>query len=264
MTSLALPRWLLVPAALGTLFVGLPVVAMALSVDWGSFGSLVTSDASTDALLLSLRTAAVSTMLCLLLGIPLAVVLARTSGTAATLLRSVVLVPLVIPPVVGGIALLQAFGRRGLLGSTLEVAGLQVAFSTTAVVIAQTFVAMPFLVLSLEGALRTAGTRFEEVAATLGAAPTTVFRRVTLPLALPGLVSGTILAFARCLGEFGATITFAGSLQGTTRTLPLEIYLQRESDPRAAVALSLVLVAVAVLVIGLTRARREPVGGVVS
>ena len=261
MTPGLVPKWLLVPAAVGTMFVALPIVAMALSVDWGSFTSLVTTDASVDALLLSLRTAAVSTLLCLVLGIPLAVVLARATGTAATLLRSLVLVPLVIPPVVGGIALLQAFGRRGLLGSTLEVLGLQVAFSTTAVVIAQTFVAMPFLVLSLEGALRTAGTRFEDVAATLGAAPTTVFGRVTLPLALPGLLSGANLAFAPCLGEFGATITFAGSLQGSTRTLPLEIYLQREGDPRAAVALSLVLVAVAVIVIGLTRARRDPLGG---
>ena len=257
MTQLSVPRWLLLPAALGALLVAVPIVAMALTVDWSNFSSLVTSDASTDALWLSLRTASVSTVLCLLFGIPLAAVLARTSGTGASALRSLVLLPLVLPPVVGGIALIQAFGRRGLLGHTLDVLGIEVAFTTTAVVIAQTFVAMPFLVISLEGALRAAGTRYEDVAATLGAAPTTVFRRVTLPLALPGLVSGTILAFARCLGEFGATITFAGSLQGTTRTLPLEIYLQREGDPRAAVALSLVLVAVAVLVIGLTRTRRD-------
>ena len=256
MTQLSIPKWLLVPAALGALLVAVPILAMALTVDWTNFWSLVTSEASTDALWLSLRTASVSTLLCLLFGIPLAAVLARTTGTAATLLRSLVLLPLVLPPVVGGIALIQAFGRRGLLGHTLDVLGLQIAFSTTAVVIAQTFVAMPFLVISLEGALRAAGTRYEDIAATLGAGPTTVFRRVTLPLALPGLVSGTILAFARCLGEFGATITFAGSLQGTTRTLPLEIYLQREGDPRAAVALSLVLVAVAVIVIGLTRTRR--------
>lgn len=254
---LTIPRWLLVPAALGALLVAVPILAMALTVDWGNFWPLISSEASTDALWLSLRTATASTVLCLFFGIPLAVVLARTNGTAATLLRSLVLLPLVLPPVVGGIALIQAFGRRGLLGHTLDVLGLEIAFSTTAVVIAQTFVAMPFLVLSLEGALRAAGTRYEDVAATLGAAPTNVFRRVTLPLALPGLISGTILAFARCLGEFGATITFAGSLQGTTRTLPLEIYLQREGDPRAAVALSLVLVAVAVLVIGLTRARRD-------
>ena len=257
MTELKIPRWLLVPATLGALLVAIPILAMALTVDWSNFWSLVTSEASKDALWLSLRTASMSTLLCIIFGVPLASVLARTSGTAATLLRSLVLLPLVLPPVVGGIALIQAFGRRGLLGHTLEVLGLQIAFSTTAVVIAQTFVAMPFLVISLEGALRAAGTRYEDIAATLGAGPTTVFRRITLPLALPGLVSGTILAFARCLGEFGATITFAGSLQGTTRTLPLEIYLQREGDPRAAVALSLLLVAVAVLVIGLTRAQRE-------
>ena len=258
---LAVPRWLLVPAALGTLLVAVPVLAMALTVDWGQFWPLITSEASTDALWLSLRTASVSTVLCVLLGIPLAVVLARATGTAATLLRSLVLLPLVLPPVVGGIALLQAFGRRGLLGHTLDVLGLEIAFSTTAVVIAQTFVAMPFLVLSLEGALRSAGTRFEDVAATLGAGPTTVFRRVTLPLALPGLVSGTVLAFARCHGEFVATITYAGTLQGTTRTLPLAIYLQREGDPRAAVALSLVLVVVAVIVIALTRSRRDSLVG---
>ena len=135
--------------------------------------------------------------------------------------------------------------------------GLQIAFSTTAVVMAQTFVALPFLVVSLEGALRTGGQRFEEVAATLGARPTTVFRRVTLPLVLPGLASGAVLAFARALGEFGATITFAGSLQGVTRTLPLEIYLQRETDPQAAVALSLVLVVVATVVIALTRRSQD-------
>ncbi|MEO6585881.1 MAG: ABC transporter permease [Knoellia sp.] len=257
MTDLRIPPWLFIPAAIGALLVAIPILAMALTVDWSNFWALITSQASTDALWLSLRTASLSTLLCLFFGIPLAAVLARTSGTAATLLRSLVLLPLVLPPVVGGIALIQAFGRRGLLGHTLDVLGLQIAFSTTAVVIAQTFVAMPFLVISLEGALRAAGTRYEDIASTLGAGPTTVFRRVTLPLAVPGLVSGTILAFARCLGEFGATITFAGSLQGTTRTLPLEIYLQRESDPRAAVALSLVLVAVAVLVIGLTRARRD-------
>jgi molybdate transport system permease protein len=157
--------------------------------------------------------------------------------------------------VVGGIALIYTYGRQGLLGSTLDFLGLRIAFSTTAVVIAQTFVALPFLVLSLEGSLRTAGRRYEAVAATLGAKPSTVLRRVTIPLVLPGLISGAVLAFARALGEFGATLTFAGSLQGTTRTLPLEIYLQRETDPNAAVALSLVLVVVAVLIVLATRGR---------
>jgi molybdate transport system permease protein len=251
------PRWVLPIAALGALFVLLPLVAVVTRVDWGSFGSLVTSSSSRTALLLSLRTSATSTVLCVLVGVPMSVVLARGRSRAWGVVRSLVLLPLVLPPVVSGLALLYTFGRRGLLGHSLDVLGVQVAFSTTAVVIAQTFVSLPFLVVSLEGSLRTAGDRYEQVAATLGARPTTVFRRVTLPLVLPGLLSGAILAFARSLGEFGATITFAGSLEGVTRTLPLEIYLQRETDPDAAVALALVLVVVAALVIGLARQGRN-------
>ncbi|MFC5679579.1 ABC transporter permease [Aeromicrobium endophyticum] len=250
-----LPRWVLVPAAAGALFIVLPLVALASRVQWGSFWSLVTSDSSREALLLSLRTSGTATVLCVVLGVPMALVLARTSFRGQALIRSLVLLPLVLPPVVGGIALLYTFGRQGLLGETIDVLGLQIAFSTTAVVIAQTFVSLPFLVVSLEGTLRTAGQRYEVVASTLGARPTTVLRRVTLPLVLPGLAAGAVLSFARALGEFGATITFAGSLEGVTRTLPLEIYLQRETDPDAAVALSLVLVVVAVLVIGLVRGR---------
>lgn len=251
-----IPRWVTAVAAVGALLVVLPLAAMAARVDWPNFWTLISSESSVAALLLSLRTSAVSTLLCLVAGMPLALVLARARFPGIDLLRSLVLIPLVLPPVVGGIALLYTFGRRGLLGESLEVAGVQIAFSTTAVVLAQTFVALPFLVISLEGALRTAGTRYDVVAATLGARPTTTLFRVTLPLVWPGLLSGTVLSFARCLGEFGATITFAGSLQGVTRTLPLEIYLQRETDPDAAVALSLVLVAVAVLVIGFTRRSR--------
>lgn len=254
-----LPRWLYAPAALGALFVLLPLVAMVSRVDWADLGGLVTSESARDALWLSLRTSATSTTLCVVLGVPMAVVLARTSFPGQGVVRSLVLLPLVIPPVVSGIALLYTFGRRGLLGPTLEVLGLEVAFSTVAVVVAQTFVALPFLVISLEGALRTAGQRYEVVASTLGAGPTTVFRRVTLPLVLPGLLSGAVLAFARSLGEFGATITFAGSLQGTTATLPIQIYLERVTDPDAAVALSLVLVVVAVVVIGLARPGRSAV-----
>ena len=147
------------------------------------------------------------------------------------MLRSVVLLPLVLPPVVGGLALLFLLGRTGLLGRQLDLwFGITIPFTTTAVVLAQTFVALPFLVVSLEGALRTAGGRYEAVAATLGAAPGYAFRHVTVPLVLPGLASGSVLAFARCLGEFGATTAFAGSLQGTTRTLPLLVYLERETD----------------------------------
>ena len=252
----AVPRWTYLPALLGAGFVLLPLAAIVSRVDWGDFVQLVTSESAQAALWLSLRTSTVSTVACLVLGVPMALVLARTSFPGQGVLRSLVLLPLVLPPVVGGIALLYTFGRRGLLGRTFEVLGVQVAFSTTAVVLAQTFVALPFLVVSLEGALRTAGDRYEVVAASLGARPTTVLRRVTLPLVLPGLASGAVLSFARALGEFGATITFAGSLQGVTRTLPLEIYLQRETDADAAVALSLVLVVVAVVVMAVARRGR--------
>lgn len=247
-----IPRWLAALAVVAAAFILLPLAAVVVRVDWPNFLPLVTSDASLTALGLSLRTAAASTVLCILLGVPLALVLARGDFRGQRLLRSFVLLPLVLPPVVGGIALLYTFGRQGLLGHSLEVVGIQIAFSTTAVVLAQTFVALPFLVVSLEGALRAGGQRYEAVAATLGAPPGTVLRRVTLPLVLPGLASGAVLSFARSLGEFGATLTFAGSLQGITRTLPLEIYLQRETDADAAVALSLLLVAVAVIVVGVS------------
>ena len=255
-----IPSWIYVVAAAGGLLVVLPLAAMVAKVNWAQFIPLVTSESSLTALGLSLRTSAASTLPC-----------ASSSAfrwlwcwPGATfpgqrLLRSFVLLPLVLPPVVGGIALLYTFGRQGLLGRSLEVLGIQIAFSTAAVVLAQTFVALPFLVVSLEGTLRTAGGRYEAVAATLGARPGTVLRRVTLPLVLPGLASGAVLSFARSLGEFGATLTFAGSLQGVTRTLPLEIYLQRETDADAAVALSLVLVAVAVTVVAVSyRGPRQP------
>jgi molybdate transport system permease protein len=251
-----LPGWVFLPAAVGALFVVLPLAAMLGTVRWTDFPSLITSESSVAALVLSLQTSTASTALCVVFGVPMAMVLARSRFAGQHLLRSLTLLPLVLPPVVGGIALLYTFGRKGLIGESLEVIGIQIAFSTTAVVMAQTFVALPFMVVSLEGALRTAGRRYESVAATLGARPTTVLRRVTLPLVLPALASGAVLSFARALGEFGATITFAGSLQGVTRTLPLEIYLQRETDPDAAVALSLVLVVVAVIVVGLARGAR--------
>ena len=251
-TYSALPGWIYFPAAFGMLFIGLPLVAMAMRLDWTSFFTLITSPSSAAALLLSLKTASAATFLCLILGIPISLVLARTSFAGQKFLRSLVLLPLVVPPVVGGIALLQTFGRRGLLGEYLEIAGITIAFSTTAVILAQTFVALPFLVVSLEGTLRTLGQKYELAAVTLGAKPTKVMFGITLPLVAPGLVSAAVLSFARALGEFGATITFAGSLEGITRTLPLEIYLQRATDPDAAIALSLVLVAVAVAVTWLT------------
>ena len=244
-----LPPWVPLLAVVGAALVVLPLAGMATAVDWANFLELVTSPASLDALWLSLRTAAMSTLVAVLLGTPLALVLARSAFPGQRLLRALVLLPLVLPPVVGGIALLYTFGRRGLIGEHLELLGLQIAFSTTAVVLAQSFVATPFLVIGLEGSLRTAGQRYEQIAATLGARPSTVLWRITLPLVAPGLISGGVLAFARALGEFGATLTFAGSLQGVTRTLPLEIYLQRETDPAAAIALSMLLVAVAALIV---------------
>lgn len=254
---MTLPRWVIAMAAIGAAFVLLPLLAMVLRVNWAEFVPLISSESSVAALLLSLRTSLAATLLCVIFGVPMALVLARTDFWGQKVLRSLVLLPLVLPPVVGGIALLYTFGRRGLLGQTFEFLGIEIAFSTTAVVIAQTFVALPFLVLSLEGALRTVGSRYEAVGATLGASPSTVLRRITLPLVLPAVLSGAVLSFARALGEFGATLTFAGSLQGTTRTLPLEIYLQRETDPDTAVALSLVLVVVAVVIVSLAHRTGE-------
>lgn len=251
-----LPGWVYVPAAIGAAFVVLPLVGIATKVDWPHFWSLISSPSATTALQLSVRTAAASTVLCVLLGVPMALVLARSQARVVRLLRPLVLLPLVLPPVVGGIALLYAFGRLGLLGRYLDAAGIHIAFTTTAVVLAQTFVSLPFLVIALEGAARTAGADYEVVAATLGAGPSAVWWRVTLPLLTPGLISGAVLAFARSLGEFGATLTFAGSREGVTRTLPLAIYLQRVSDADAAAAMSLLLVAVAAVVVLVLGARR--------
>ena len=249
------PGWLWVPAAGAILVVVVPLLGLITSVDIATLWPLLTSEASVTALLLSLRTAAVATALCIVLGAPLALLLARGSWPGQSVLRALVLVPLVLPPVVGGLALLTTFGRRGLLGEHLVAAGISISYSTTAVVLAQTFVALPFLVLSLEGSVRGLDRRQEEAAATLGAGPWRRLTRVTLPLVAPGLVSGCVLAFARALGEFGATLTFAGSAQGRTRTLPLEIYLQREVDQDAAIALSLVLVVLATVIVGSVYAR---------
>ena len=233
------PRWVVLPAALGMLLVALPLAGLLSRVPWPGLWELLTSQSSLAALQLSIFTASISTVFCIVLGAPMALILARHG---LRWLRPLVLLPLVLPPVVGCLALLFTFGRMGLIGQHLEAAGIRIAFSTVAVILAQTFVSLPFLVMGLEGALRTAGDRYERVAATLGASPTRTLFTVTLPLVFPGLLSGAVLSFARALGEFGATLTFAGSLQGRTRTLPLEIYLQREADPDAAIALSLLLV----------------------
>ncbi|OLL97866.1 Molybdenum transport system permease protein ModB [Pseudonocardia sp. Ae406_Ps2] len=259
-TGVGLPVWMWIPAGIGFAVIALPVLGLLWEADWAETPRLLTSEAALSALRLSLLTAAISTTLCLLLGGPLAVVLARGRINRLPRLmrgiRSVVLLPLVLPPVVGGLSLLFLLGANGLVGQGLDTAfGIFIPFSTAAVVLAQTFVAMPFLIVSLEGALRTAGERYEATAATLGASPGLAFRRVTVPLVLPGLASGLVLAFARCMGEFGATIAFAGSLEGTTRTLPLLVYLQGETDVAGAVALSLLLVVVSLVVIVVGRPR---------
>ena len=254
------PRLLWVPAALAVGLLVLPVVALVVRADWSSLPSDVSSPAAVRALTLSLTTSVSATVICLVLGVPLAVLLARASGWAADVLRALVTLPLVLPPTVGGIALLYLLGRRGLLGESLDAwFGIRLPFTTAAVVIAQAFVAMPFLVLGVEGALRTAGTRYEVVAATLGAGRWTVLRRITLPLVAPGLISGTVLCFARALGEFGATALFAGNTPGVTQTMPLAIYSAFNGSgvtQGTAVALSLLLVAAAVAVLLAARAWR--------
>jgi molybdate transport system permease protein len=249
-----------VPAVLALALLVLPVVALVVRAEWSTLPADISSHAAVQALTLSLVTSGVATLACVLLGVPLAILLARTRGWAADLLRALVTLPLVLPPTVGGIALLYLLGRRGLVGQSLDAwFGITIPFTTTAVVIAQAFVAMPFLVLGVEGALRTVDPRYEGVAAGLGASRWTVLRRVTLPLVAPGLVSGTVLCFARALGEFGATALFAGNAPGVTQTMPLAIYSAFNGagvTQGAAVALSLLLVAAAIAVLLAARAWR--------
>lgn len=245
------PKWTWLPLGLTIALLGVPLVGLLARANWAELPTLLASERARDALTLSLTTCAVSTVLVLVLGVPTALVLARSTGRWAHVARTLVTVPMVLPPVVAGLALLATFGRRGLIGAHLSVIGIEIGFTTVAVVVAQTFVALPFLVISLEGALRTSGADFERAAGFLGAGPTRALLTVTVPMAAPALASGAALSFARALGEFGATLTFAGSLQGVTRTLPLEIYLLRESDSELALALAVVLLAVAGIVVGL-------------
>lgn len=250
MTVTAVPRWAWLPLGLTLVLLGVPLAGLLLRANWAELPGLLATERAREALTLSLVTCTVSTVVVILLGVPTALVLARSAGRWAHVARMLVTVPMVLPPVVAGLALLTTLGRRGLIGSRLSALGIDIGFTTVAVVIAQTFVALPFLVISLEGALRTRGADFERAAGSLGAGPTRAFVTVTVPLAAPALASGAALAYARALGEFGATLTFAGSLQGVTRTLPLEIYLLRESDSDLALALAVVLLAVAGLVVG--------------
>ncbi|KZE42494.1 molybdate ABC transporter permease subunit [Microbacterium sp. T32] len=251
------PRWLVVPAAAGLLFLLVPLVALVTRVQPDTFWADVTSDAARSALLLSLGTGAAATVVCAVLGIPLALLIARSSPRTAAFLRAVVTVPLVLPPMVGGVALLYLFGRNGWFG------GLALPFTTAAVVLAQVFVALPFLVLAVEGALRSTGVEVERTAASLGASRLTILRRVTLPLAAPGIVAGVVLCFARAIGEFGATALFAGNRPGVTQTMPLAIYTAFNGGGVAqgtAVALALLLLVTAIAVLLLVRGWRPAVG----
>lgn len=249
-----LPVWLLIPAGIGAVLLVLPFAALLIRLDWGEMGAAIVSVEAQQALGLSLLTASIATIVCVVLGVPLAMLISRASNGLAAVLRTLTTLPLVLPPLVGGIALLSLLGRNGLLGEALSVIGMQIPFTTAAVVIAQAFVALPFLVISVEGSLRTIDTGHERVAANLGASRMTVFRRVTLPLAAPGILAGTVLCFARALGEFGATALFAGNAPGVTRTMPLAIYTAFngagvQEDTAIALSLMLILVAIAVLVL---------------
>ena len=246
-----LPIWAGGLGALALCFLLLPLAFMLGRVNWTTLGATLATDEASAALALSMRTCVMALGVDLLLGVPAALVLSRSwRGVRAA--RILVALPLSLPPVVAGIALLAAFGRRSTLGALLSGTGLDIAFTTTAVVIAQVFVSLPFLIVTLESALRAREQGLDEMASSLGASPSRVFWQITLPTVLPGLGRGAALALARCLGEFGATLTFAGSMQGVTRTMPLQIYLARESDADLALVLGVVLLGVAAAVVALT------------
>jgi len=237
-------------AGVAVLFFAMPLVGLVRRVAWSDLGTDLTSPTAIDALRLSLLCSIAAAALSVLFGLPLAIMLARATFRGRSLVRGLVLLPLVLPPVVGGVALLSAFSRRGLIGQYLfDWFGVQLTFSTWGAILAETFVALPFFVITVEAALRAADRRYEDVASTLGASPSFVARHVTGPMIGPALLAGTVLAWARALGEFGATVTFAGNVAGRTQTLPLAIYLQLESDPDVAIALSLALLVVSLVVI---------------
>jgi molybdate transport system permease protein len=261
-----IPGLLWIPAGIALAFLVLPLVALVAQVPWAQFGQVVEASGVAQSLGLSLGAGAAATGLSVVLGVPLAWVLARSvewNPILRRLLRAFVTVPLVLPPVVGGIALVLLLGRTGLVGTFLRAwFGIQIPFTTPAVVISETFVAMPFLVLSVEGALRGADRRLEDAAETLGASRWMIFRRITLPLIAPGVAAGAVLSFARALGEFGATITFAGDFPGVTRTMPIAAYIALESDPGSAYVIAIILLAVAIAVLFALRDRW--VGGLTS
>ncbi|WP_203907002.1 ABC transporter permease [Rhizocola hellebori] len=249
-----IPLALLIPAVIGLAFLVMPLAGLLIRTPWATLPQRLAEPGILTALGLSLQTATLATVLCILFGVPLAWLLARAEFPGRRLVRALVTVPLVLPPVVGGVALLLVFGRRGLIGSWLDATfGITLPFTTAGVVLAEAFVAMPFLVIAVEGALRGADSRYEEAAATLGATRWATFTRVTLPLVAPGIAAGAVLCWARALGEFGATITFAGNFPGRTQTMPLAVYLALETDLQAAIVLSLILLTVSVAILAALR-----------
>jgi len=250
------PPALVLPAFLGAAFLLLPLAGLLIRAPWSQVVAQLRASDVLTPLRLSLTTATIATVVSVVLGVPLAWMLARLDFPGRGLLRALVTLPLVLPPVVGGVALFLAFGRAGVVGRWLyDLTGFSLPFTTAGVVVAETFVAMPFLVVSVEGALRAMDSRYEDAAATLGASGWFTFTRVTLPMLAPGLAAGAVLCWARALGEFGATITFAGNFPGTTQTMPLAIYLALQQDPEAAVVLSLVLLLVSVAILAGLRDR---------
>jgi molybdate transport system permease protein len=253
------PLLALTAGSLAALFFVLPLAGLLWRAPWSSFGSDLAAPEVRSALRLSLETSLAATVICLAFGLPLAWVLARMEFPGRRLLRALTILPMVLPPVVGGIALIFAFGRRGIVGQYLDRwFGIVLPFTTKGAVLAASFVAMPFLVITVEAGLRAMDRRFEDAAATLGAGRWTTLRRVTLPLIAPSLGAGIALCWARALGEFGATITFAGNLPGVTQTMPLAVYLALETDLEAAIALSLVLLAISLVVLVALRDRWFP------
>ncbi|MEO8162319.1 MAG: ABC transporter permease [Ilumatobacteraceae bacterium] len=247
-TTSRTPRFVVVGAFVGVLYLCLPLFGLLRKVSWSSLFSRLSDGPTLAALRLSLVTSTLATLVAVVLGMPIAWVLARVSFKGRAIVRSLVMLPMVLPPVVGGVALLGAYGRsQGVIGPVLfDVFGIQLTFSPAGVVVAEAFVALPFLVMAVEGGLRGLDPRYEESAAVMGAGDTTRYWRVTLRLLRPSLVAGIAVAWARALGEFGATITFAGNIEGRTKTAPLAVYLLLESDPEAAYALSLVMLVVCV------------------
>lgn len=241
-----------------------PLAGLAERAPWGDFWSSLNDPGARTALRLSLECSLAATGLAVLFGLPIAWLLARTEFRGRSIVRAFAILPMVLPPVVGGVALLAAFGRRGLVGQYLDRwFDITLPFTTTGVILAETFVAMPFLVITVEAALRTLDTRYEAAGATLGASRWTVLRRITLPAIAPSLAAGAALTWARALGEFGATITFAGNFKGVTQTMPLAVYLALETDPGSAIVLSLVLLAVSITVLALVGRRvfgARPIG----